>query len=118
MKQTIFDDPYGLRAWDTNTMSRCFVHLCNSLTWQGVTGQSPPHPPMTSADYERRGLPWFEHYDDGDAVGSTEELSKLSSITQIAQEKQTNPLPENESLHPTTVIAVGPTSQAVREGNF
>lgn len=38
MHQEIYQDEYGLDAWDTTAPSRCFVHLLNSAQWQAATG--------------------------------------------------------------------------------
>ena len=64
MRQEIYDDPYGMGDWQLETKSRCFVHLCNSLVWQSVTGSPPPYPPPTAKQYTQAGLPWFDYYDD------------------------------------------------------
>jgi hypothetical protein len=56
MRQEIYDDKYGVDAWDQSAGSRCFVHLLNSLGYLEVTGQRPPQPPPTAADYTRAGL--------------------------------------------------------------
>ncbi|MGB1816873.1 MAG: hypothetical protein ACPHJ3_16055, partial [Rubripirellula sp.] len=44
MKQEIYSDPYGLNDWDIEAGGRCFVHLCNSMVWQSMTGAVPPRP--------------------------------------------------------------------------
>ncbi len=76
MRQEIYDDPYDLFDWDTSHTSRCFVHIANSLVWRSVTGDRPPTAPPTAADYSRRGLPWFDYYDDrGAAVRGSGVLS-------------------------------------------
>ena len=64
MRQEIYDDPYKLSDWDTEHTSRCFVHIANSMVWRAITGKQPPTVPPTAAEYSRRGLPWFEYYDD------------------------------------------------------
>ena len=41
--------------WETDATSRCFVHLCNSLVWQAITGSHPPHPaPTVEAVHQSR----------------------------------------------------------------
>ena len=87
MKQTIYDDPFDFDDWDTENSSRCFIHISNSLSWRAITGAEPPTTPLSSKEYARRGLPWFEHYADGKALGAMDKLKGMLSIGQMAQEK-------------------------------
>ena len=57
MKQDIYDDPYGLDAWDQQHVSRCFVTLVNSAQWMAITGERPPTEPPTARQYTKAGLP-------------------------------------------------------------
>ena len=66
MKQEIYEDRYGLDAWDQRHCSRCFVTIANSVQWMAITGERPPGEPPTAADYTSAGLPWFDYY-GGDA---------------------------------------------------
>ena len=36
IKQEIYDDPYGLDAWDQRHYSRCFVTIANSVAWAKI----------------------------------------------------------------------------------
>jgi hypothetical protein len=107
MRQEVFADPFTPDDWDTSHGSRCFVHLTNSLMWQAVTGEAPPTPPLTAADYTRRGLPWFEYYGEGSAVDATEALRRLRSVLEVARARRNVPLPENESVAPERVVVLG-----------
>jgi len=121
MRQEIYDDPYDLSDWDTGHSSRCFAHVANSMVWRGITGQHPPTVPPTAADYDRRGLPWFEYYGDaGSAVTGPSVLRGLKSIFQIGSSKGDVPLPENESTPTDKVILLrkGMQPGQVREGEF
>jgi hypothetical protein len=121
MRQEIYDDPYDLSDWATGHSSRCFAHIANSMVWRGITGQQPPTVPPTAADYDRRGLPWFEYYGDaGSAVTGPSVLRGLKSIFQIGNSKGDVPLPENESTAADKVIHLrrGMQPGQVREGNF
>ena len=64
MHQEIYEDPYDMDDWQLDATGRCFVHLCNSLVWQSITGSTPPHPAPTSKHYTDAGLPWFDYYND------------------------------------------------------
>ena len=121
MKQEIYDDPYDISDWDTGHTSRCFVHIANSLVWQAVTGDHPPTAPPTAADYSRRGLPWFEYYDDrGAAVRDSGVLKRLKSVVQLGKKKGDVPLPENESTPTDKIITIrkGLARDQVREERF
>ena len=84
MRQQIYSDEFGFNVWDRSHSSRCFVHLCNSLVWQSITGQHPPYPPPTAKSYSKAGLPWFDYYrDDVEALAGSETLTELKSVSQI-----------------------------------
>jgi hypothetical protein len=117
MRQQIYWDHFGFDAWDRSHSSRCFVHLCNSLVWQSITGQRPPYPPPTAKSYSDAGLPWFDYYrDDVEALVGSNTLAELRSVSQISQTKSDHALPENEpvTLPPTQIRQLG-KGRLVRE---
>ncbi len=108
MKQEIYDDPYGLEAWDQRHGSRCFVSLLNTTQWMAVTGERSPTEPPTAQDYAFRGLPWFDHYGgDMRAVGGSDKLRRLRSVSQQAKATGQGQLPNNATVATRPVIAVG-----------
>jgi len=98
MRQEIYKDQYDFSDWDHGRSSRCFVHMANSLAWGSITGERPPHAPVTAAAYKRAGLPWFEFYGDGETVSASSVLQKVKSVVGLATVKGDVPLPENESV--------------------
>ena len=40
-------------------MSRCFVHLTNSLAWRAITGEPPPTIPPTAKQYAQAGVAYY-----------------------------------------------------------
>jgi hypothetical protein len=50
MRQEVYEDPYGLSAWELSEKSRCFVHVLNSFQFFSVTHESLPlnHRPRES----------------------------------------------------------------------
>ena len=112
MPQEIYDDPYGLDAWDQRHASRCFVSIVNSRQWQAITGERPPTEPPTAARYAKAGLPWFNYYRDLDAVEATDKLNGVSSIAALGVQKGETPLPENETIAVDNVVALGATRPA------
>ena len=116
MKQEIYDDPYGLDAWDQRHGSRCFVSLLNSAQWMAVTGEQPPSDPPTAQDYAAFSLPWFDWYGgDARAVAGSDTLRGLKGIAQKSAESGKGPLADNETIADPHVIELGKTRQ-VREG--
>lgn len=121
MRQEIFDDPHKLTDWDQDHSGRCFVHLANSFVWRQITGEAPPTVPPTAREYTKAGLPWFEYYDDRlDAVAGSSILEQLKSVAAMGREKGNVPLPENEPVHATPIVALrkGLVKGQVREGTF
>ena len=57
MRQEVYQDPYGLDAWDQRHASRCFVSITNSKPWLAVTGERPPTLPPSAKEYTEAGLP-------------------------------------------------------------
>ena len=82
LREEVLEDAYSLDDWDTEHTSRCFVHLCNSLAWQKITGTKPPNAPPSAKDYKENELPWFECYRDGaKPLPGSALLAKLKSLT-------------------------------------
>ena len=115
MKQDIYDDPYGLDAWDQRHASRCFVSIVNSVQWMAITEEPPPTEPPTAQQYTKAGLPWFDYYGgDAEAMAGSEKLKAVASVGQISKEKG-NALPENETLDVGRVIRLRNRPRPVRE---
>lgn len=117
MKQEIYDDPYGLNAWDQRHASRCFVTIVNSAQWMTMTGELPPTSPPTAQWYTEMGLPWFDYYGgDAQAVAGAEKFKKIASVAQVADGKGQTPLSDNETIDVTHTIKLGNQSaRPVRE---
>ena len=118
MRQEIYDDPYGLDAWDQRHASRCFVTIANSMQWVAITGERPPTVPPAAKQYTAAGLPWFDWY-GGDAavVAGAEKLNALASVAQLGKTKGEGPLPENERFEVTHLVGLR-TSGATRVREF
>ena len=117
MRQEVYEDPYGLDAWDQRHASRCFVTIANSTQWMAITGERTPTVPPSAKQYTAAGLPWFEWYGgDAKAVDGAEKLKSLASVSQIGKTKVEEPLPENEGVEVTHVVGLRPSgSTRVRE---
>jgi uncharacterized protein YegL len=88
MKQEIYEDETRPDAWDISETRRCFIHLCDAVSWRKITGENPPIVPMTVENYIDNGYPWFDYYRDDLAVlEGSKTLAALKSVVTIAKEK-------------------------------
>ena len=117
MRQRIYEDKYGVDVWDTEHSSRCFIHLVNSETYASIMGKNPPHPPITKKEYADHGVPWFDYYDDGKALSGSETLSKVKSLSKVADEKG-DKIWDNESINIGPVKKTNPNKHLVSEGGW
>jgi len=121
MRQKIYPDPFDLDDYDTEHASRCFVHIANSMVWRAITGSPPPTEPPTADDYTRRGLPWFDLYDeDLAALDGAPPLAGLKSVKEMGDKKGEQPLPDNTTVDPTNIKTIRRhlKPDQVREGSF
>ncbi len=107
MRQEIYEDPFGLDAWDLRHSSRCFVTIANSVTWAALTGERPPTKPPTAERYTKSGLPWFDYYGgDAEALDGAETLKDVASIAELDEKTGATSLPENRSVEVERIIAL------------
>lgn len=117
MRQMIYEDEYGIDAWDLENGYRCFIHLANSAMFQSITGQLPPHAPLTAKEYTEAGLPWFEYYSDAKAICSAGSLGSLKSVAAKIIEKDKMPMADNDPINPKHCKTLRARS-TVRDGVF
>ena len=119
MRQEVHGDPHGLFAWRKRSRSRCFLHILNSLQYLMVTGEQPPTPPPTAAQYTDWGLPWFHYYDhELTALQGASKLAGMKSVAAKGKRTRQHPLPDNDPITPTNVRHLSPHGSVVREGSF
>ncbi len=117
MRQEIYEDDYGLDAWETAAFSRCYVHIVNSQVYQELTGHPPPTEAPTAKAYTQAGLPWFEYYaENATALPGSQTLAGLDSVAAKGVKKGDTLLPENDPVEPVHVKKLG--AAVVREGEF
>ena len=86
MSQEIYEDEFGLGAWDQDRGDRCFVTMANSQQWMAITGERAPTQPPTAREYAKAGLPWFLYYDgDREALAGAKRLAGLKSLAERAR---------------------------------
>ena len=117
MRQKIYEDEYGIDVWDTEHVSRCFVHIVNSHQYVAITGNPPPTQPPSASQYADAGLPWFDYYAEGKtAVPGSKALAELKSLAAKWFDNNSTELPDNEAIKPGPVKKLG--GAKVREGEF
>ncbi len=117
MRQEIYEDDYGLDAWDQRHAVRCFITIANSAQWMAITGERPPIEPPPAEVYTEAGLPWYDYYDaDHETVSGSDILKSVKSVTQTGKEKGETALPDNDSINGARVVSLRDTrKRKVRE---
>jgi hypothetical protein len=120
MRQEIYEDSYGLDAWDQRHASRCFISIANSSQWMAVTGQFPPTRPPTAREYTEAGMPWFEYYGgDSEAIAGAQKLAGLKGVGELTAGSKGSPLGTDETFDPPQPLKLGrPGPRPVREFDF
>jgi hypothetical protein len=121
IEQKVYPDPYGSDVWDEAGARRCFVHIVNSELYREITGEPPPPSPVTAREYARRGLPWFELYDEcAPSLPAGDTLSKLASVKELDEQRSSLPLQDDEPVHvgPVKKLWHKLTSGGVRDGEW
>ena len=121
IQQKVYPDPYGSDVWDEDGALRCFVHIVNSELYREITGEAPPPSPVTAREYARRGLPWFELYDECRASLPAESaLSTVKSVKAVDEQRSTAPLQDDDPVRvgPVTKLWRKLTAGGVRDGDW
>jgi len=95
MTQQIYEDTYGVDAWDETQSLRVFVHLANSEQYKEITGKMPPTEPVSAETYRRYNYPWFDYYSDAPVLSGSDTLAKVDSIGSMQTKKGEQILPDN-----------------------
>ncbi|QIG49466.1 hypothetical protein G5V57_18145 [Nordella sp. HKS 07] len=107
MRQEIFEDPYGIDAWDQTTSSRCFITIARAEDWKTITGAEAPTQPLNRKQYASAGIPWFDYYDPKlKALGGSSVLAKVISVFGGKEENGGKIFPP---------VNIGPSIRPVRE---
>ena len=115
MSQQIYQDEWGLKAWDMRNGSRCFVTIANSEQWWAITNEAPPHNPPSAEEYSRFGLPWFEYYKDAQTIEGSEKLRNVKPIGELDHDGASK-LDKSVEIASKQVISVGKSKpRTVRE---
>jgi len=98
MKQQINKDPYGPSFWDQENTSRIFVHIVNSAMFYQITGRRPPQTPIDARSYSQLGYPWYDMFNEPDAVAPSDTLSNVKSVREIDQERYMTPQQDDSTV--------------------
>ena len=108
MRQKIYEDDYDFDVWDLRNSERCFITIANAVDWIEITGEIPPHSPLSASDYTDAGLPWFDIFDgDQAAIKGAEKLGKIKSIKNVVPKPAENFWPEDEPVKGAKVKTLG-----------
>lgn len=117
MRQEIREDYEGIKSWDTEVSKRCFIHILNSTQWSNATGLPRINKPLTIKEYEKQGIPWFEHYGEPNKVlNGSALLAGLDSIAAKAVKLGHGLLQNNESIKPKKIISLSSMVKSVKDG--
>ena len=119
MRQEIYEDPYGIEAWDKSRVSRCFVHIVNSSAFHSITCCRPPTEPFSTKDYTNAGIPWFDYWDDeAVALQGSKVLAQLDSVVS-KKIKQGQKVDEPRvDVDDEAIVKLRHRRTEVRDGNF
>ena len=84
-----------------------------SFDWHALTGRDMPRPPLTAEAYNARNLPWFEWYDEGQAVSRSPLLAKVKSVGELDKE-----IAEKDKNIPDPTNVVPLKAKAVKDGEW
>lgn len=120
MTQRIYDDTYGIHAWDQAKAARLFVHIANAELFTEITGKAPPRSPVSAQSYSDVGLPWFDLYDaDRAFVAGSDPLMGVWSIADLDEAKIGPAAPRDPSIElGGQVVKLGPTPGSLRDGEW
>ena len=83
IEQKIYEDTFDAKDWDLSCSTRCWVHLCNSESWEQITGEKPPHKPFSAKEYIQEGLPWFDYYSENKGIPPSQALKGVKSVSEF-----------------------------------
>ena len=86
IEQEIYEDKFDANDWDLSCSTRCWVHLCNSESWEQITGEKPPHKPFSAKEYIREGLPWFDYYSENKGIPASKVLKGVKSVSEFSNQ--------------------------------
>jgi len=118
MRQEIYEDEYGIDVWDTEHSSRCFIHLVNSESYASITGNNPPHPPVTKEEYAQHGIPWFDYYNEQTTLNGSKILAGVNNLSQVAIQKREKIWDDDPVNIASVQVLGGKNTMMVSEGDW
>ena len=119
MRQEIYEDEYGIDAWDLDKSERCFITLANAEQWLSITGEEPPMSPISSNEYTESGKPWYKYSDeDKISIEGAEALNGIKSIKDVYKEKIKDLFGGGSSSQNKYVVDVSPKKKGNISNGF
>jgi len=108
IQQEIFADAHEIDARSFHYAIHLCVHTCNAMMWRKVTGENPPHPPLTAREYTRHRIPWFDYCrDDLLVLSGTGSLAGIKSVAQLSASKGLASGEDGDEIDPSLVVQYG-----------
>eukprot|EP01027_Heterolobosea_sp_BB2_P012823 GEZU01018550.1.p1 GENE.GEZU01018550.1~~GEZU01018550.1.p1 ORF type:complete len:277 (+),score=87.50 GEZU01018550.1:353-1183(+) len=126
MKQKIYEDKYGIDAWDQEASGGIYIHIVNSDMFYKITKKTPPPSPISAKTYSSYGYPWFDLYDeDTGYVNSVmpNPFTSVQSVKQMDQQMFASPQQDDSTVNISsnniiTYNYTNSSSKAVRDGDW
>merc|ERR1719203_2526214 len=95
MRQDVYPDKKGPRAWDAKGGQMVNVHLASPAMYTAITGRLPPPTPVSAAEYTNSGFPWFSLFNEDtiNDIEAPEVLAVVKSIADLGDAKAADLLP-------------------------
>ena len=89
IEQEVYPDDRPLSDWSTKPIGQIWLHLVGAGQWRALTGSVPPPTPITAAEYDSHGLPWFDYYDaDRGDLPTASELASIRTVGDVLGEEE------------------------------
>lgn len=100
MRQDVYPDPEGPRAWDVKGGQSVNIHLAGPAMYAAITGHLPHPTPVTAAEYTSCGYPWFSLFDEEvlNDIQAPEILGLVKSIAEVGDADSAPQLPCNANV--------------------
>lgn len=113
MKQEIYEDKYGIDAWDQSQSQKVFVHLLNSLQYENITGKKITSQ-LNKQIYSSYGYPWFDYYSEENALEGSKKLAQVDSIASLQAKNDENILGNEQVVMQPHMLA----TKIIKNGNW
>ena len=87
ISQKIDKDMYDFDIWDKTPAATIFVHIVSPEAYYQITGKKAPDSRITQKMYKEKNYPWFDYYDENQAIEKSNVLSKLKTVNELDESR-------------------------------